>query len=231
MEKKSFTDTSRFEIEVPYMLMDIGEEKEKCLFIYLHGYRQNMNIFRSHMEPLLDLEGYHLFIQGPYPIYDRDRNKRIEEWGRAWYLYDGNQDSFHKSLEHTSVFLDQLFDDRIANESKFSNMTIIGYSMGGYLAGYYALSRTPRVDNLVVIGSRIKTEYFKDKQHNYTELDVLAIHGKDDRSVEGGPQKKSCNQLAKWGANVTYKELDGGHKLQEKYLDEIKKWFLSQKNK
>ena len=103
--------------------------------------------------------------------------------------------------------------------------------MGGYLAGYYALSRAPRVDNLVVIGSRIKTEYFKDKQHNYTELEVLAIHGKDDRSVEGAPQKRSCNQLAKWGANVTYKELNGGHKLQEKYLNEIRKWLLSQKNK
>ncbi|GAA5521191.1 hypothetical protein LQ318_05565 [Aliifodinibius salicampi] len=231
MEEESFTDTTRFEIEVPFMLMDVGKEKDKRLFIYLHGFRQNMNIFRSYMEPLLDLEGYHLFIQGPYPIYDRDRNKRIEEWGRAWYLYDGNQDSFHKSLEHTSAFLDQLIDKRIANESKFSSMTIIGYSMGGYLAGYYTLSRAPRVDNLVVIGSRIKTEYFKDKQHNYTELEVLAIHGKDDRSVEGAPQKRSCNQLAKWGANVTYKELNGGHKLQEKYLNEIRKWLLSQKNK
>lgn len=231
MEKKSFTDTTRFEIEVPYMLMDIGEEKEKRLFIYLHGFRQNMNIFRSYMEPLLDLEGYHLFIQGPYPIYDRDRNKRIEEWGRAWYLYDGNQNSFHKSLEHVSTFLDRLIDGDITSKIKFSDMTIIGYSMGGYLAGYYALSRATRIDNLVVIGSRIKTEYFEDEPYNYNGLDVLAIHGKDDQNVEAGPQKRSCNQLAQWGANVTYKELDGEHTLQEKYLNVIKKWFLSQKNK
>lgn len=231
MEEKLFSNTAPFEIEVPYMLLDTGEEKEKHLFIYLHGFRQNINIFRSHMEPLLDLEGYHLFIQGPYPIYNRDRNKRIEEWGRAWYLYDGNQDAFHKSLEHTSKFLDQLIDDDIKNKIKFTNMTLIGYSMGGYLAGYYALSRATWVANLVVIGSRIKTEYFEDKPYHYTGLDVLAIHGKDDKSVEGAPQKRSCNQLARWGANVTYKELDGGHKLQEKYFFEIKKWFLSQKSK
>lgn len=231
MEEELFTDTARFTIEVPYMLIDIGKEREKRLFVYLHGFKQNMKIFRSHMEPLLDLEGYHLFIQGPYPIYDRDRNKRIEEWGRAWYLYDGNQDSFHKSLEQTSKFLDQLIDDAILNKIEFTNIALVGYSMGGYLAGYYTLSRAPRIDNLVAIGSRIKTEYFEDELCNYAGLDVFAIHGKDDRSVEGAPQKRSCNQLAKWGANVIYKELDGGHKLQEKYLNEIKKWFLSQKSK
>lgn len=229
MEEELFINTAPFEIEVQYMLMDIGDKMEKRLFIYLHGYKQNMKMFRTHMKPLLDLEGYHLFIQGPYPIYDRDRNKRIEDWGRAWYLYDGNQDSFHKSLEHTSKFLDQLIDSDIKNEIKFTNTTLIGYSMGGYLAGYYALSRATQVDNLVVIGSRIKTEYFEAESDNYFGLDVLAIHGKEDRSVEGAPQKMSCNQLAQWGANVTYKELDGGHKLEDKYLNVIKKWFLSKK--
>jgi predicted esterase len=216
-----------FEIEVPYSFIDIGDEKFKPLFIYLHGFRQNIKMFRTRMEPLLDLEGYHLFVQGPYPIYDRSRDKRIEDWGRAWYLYDGNQDSFRNSLELTSTFLDDLIDD-IISKITFTNLAIIGYSMGGYLAGYYALSRSDRVDHLVTIGSRIKTEYFEGQDYNYTGLNVLAVHGKDDRNVEGTPQKRSCNQLAKWGANVTYRELEGAHRLQEKYLEEAKKWIISQ---
>ena len=95
-----FSGKASFKIEVPYKLIETGESGvEKPLLVYLHGFKQNIEQFEELVEELLSLEAYHLFIQGPYPIYDRSRQKQVHEWGRSWYLYDGEQDQFVKSLE------------------------------------------------------------------------------------------------------------------------------------
>ena len=225
MKNSPQTGKTTFTLETPYKLIETGSAHSgKPLIVYLHGFNQNIELFEKLVEPMFDVEGYHLFIQAPYPIYDRSRKKQIEEWGRSWYLYDGEQEQFVKSLESASEFLESEIN-RIIDRVSPSHVTVLGYSMGGYLAGYFGLSRYPKVDELVVIGARIKTEVFLGEPKNYEQLNVLALHGSDDKSVKSEPQEKSCRQLAKWGANVTFKELDWGHKLHEQYLQETKEWL------
>jgi len=120
-----------FNIEVPYKLIDVGEVKEKPVIVYLHGFKQNIEQFEKLVDDLLSVEAYHLFVQGPYPIYDRSREKEVKDWGRAWYLYDGSQDQFVRSLELASEFLQQLIDD-ILKQISATRLAILGYSMGGY---------------------------------------------------------------------------------------------------
>ncbi|WP_445666299.1 alpha/beta hydrolase [Fodinibius sp. AD559] len=216
-----------FNIEVPYKLIETGDSsEEKPVIIYLHGFNQNMEQFEKLVAPMFDLEAHHLFVQGPYPIYDRSRKKKVEDWGRSWYLYDGEQDQFVKSLESASDFLENLMED-ILQQVTVSRLAIFGYSMGGYLAGYFALSRPELVDELIVIGARIKTEVFKDEKVSYDDMNVLALHGTGDKSVKSEPQQKSCKELSEWGANVMFKEMDGSHKLDGKYLRETQKWLAS----
>ncbi|MEL7834290.1 hypothetical protein [Fodinibius sp. Rm-B-1B1-1] len=216
-----------FTVETPYKLIETGSlSSQKPLIVYLHGFNQNIELFEKLVEPMFDVEGYHLFIQAPYPIYDRSREKKVEEWGCSWYLYDGEQEQFVKSLESASEFV-EVEIDRVIKQVSPSRTAVLGYSMGGYLAGYLGLSRYPQVDDLVVVGARIKTEVFAGKPQNYEQLNVLALHGSADRSVKSGPQEKSCRQLAKWGTRVTFKELEKGHKLDEQYLDEAKSWLNS----
>jgi predicted esterase len=100
--------------------------------------------------------------------------------------------------------------------------------MGGYLAGYFALSRWKHVNELVVIGARIKTEVFEERKGSYDHMNVLALHGKRDTSVKSTPQQQSCSQLSEWGANVTFRELEESHALSSLFLNETKKWLLSQ---
>lgn len=116
--------------------------------------------------------------------------------------------------------------DEVSRSVGYSRTALVGYSMGGYLAGYFALSRRKLIDDLVVIGSRIKTEVFEEQSGSYDHLNVLALHGRSDSSVKSKPQRQSCNRLAKWGANVTFKELEEGHRLTPTYLEETKNWFL-----
>lgn len=218
------TGKSSFKIEVPYKLIETGEKGKKPLIVYLHGYNQNIKYFRRKVEELINFNAYHLFIQAPYPIYDREHKRKVPEWGRAWYLYDGDQQQFIKSLELASEFVQEVIDN-ILNHIEVSRLAMIGYSMGGYLAGYFALSRWKHVNELVVIGGRIKTEVFEQRSGNYDHMNVLALHGTRDDSVQSEPQKKSAEQLEKMGAKVTFKELDEGHDLNGSYISETKEWM------
>jgi len=220
------TGKSSFKIEVPYKLIETGEKGKKPLIVYLHGYNQNIKYFRRKVEKLTGLKAYHLFIQAPYPIYDREHKRKVPEWGRAWYLYDGDQQQFIKSLELASEFVQEVVDN-ILNHIEVNRLGMIGYSMGGYLAGYFALSRWKHVNDLVVIGGRIKTEVFEQRSGNYDHMNVLALHGTGDESVKSEPQQKSAEQLKKMGAKVTFKELDEGHDLSAAYISETKEWMKS----
>lgn len=217
-----------FKIEVPYKLLEAGSkgDHKKPLIVYLHGYKQNIKYFKKKMAGLLDLEAYHLFIQAPYPIYDESRKRKVAEWGRAWYLYDGESQQFIKSLELASGFVQEVIDN-ILQHIDVSRLAVVGYSMGGYLAGYFALSRWKHVNDLVVIGGRIKTEVFEDRPGSYEHMNVLALHGSEDRSVESKPQQESAKALGEMGAKVTFKELAEAHELGDAYLSATKEWFIT----
>lgn len=214
-----------FSTEVPYKLFNAGSKEQKPLIVYLHGFKQNISVFRRLVSPLLSINAYHLFVQGPYLIYDQTLEKRLEDWGRAWYLYDGDQPQFVHSLEQSSGLLQHILNT-ILKEIPASRVAVIGYSMGGYLGGYFGLSRYDYIDDLAVIGSRIKTEVFQYSEGSYDHLNVLAVHGNKDKSVQSSPQKQSCATLSNWGANVIFRELEATHRLSDGYLSEVKKWLF-----
>ncbi|MDX1617286.1 MAG: hypothetical protein R3224_00770 [Balneolaceae bacterium] len=226
MEEVLMSGNSTFRLEVPHKLIEIGEKGKKPLIVYLHGFNQNIEMFRKLTDEFRRLEAYHLFIQGPYPLYDRSREKSVDEWGRAWYLYDGSQDRFVRSLETTSEFIQEVIQS-IRPHIRASRLCLFGYSMGGYQAGYFALSRPQLVNELVVVGGRIKTEVFEEKQPGCAHLNVLALHGTEDESVLAGPQRKSVRQLEGWGADVTFKTVEKGHALSSVYNIETIEWLIT----
>ena len=218
-----------FKIEVPYKLIETGKKGvKKPLIVYLHGYGDNLKSFEKRIESLFELNAYHLFIQGPYPLYDFSRKKPVSEWGRAWYLYDGKIKQFVKSLELTSEFIQEVVDNLI-KFIEVSRMCVIGYSMGGYLAGYFALTRWKHVNDLIVINARIKTEIINQNDwQNLKHLDVLALHGIRDDKVDYKLQQKSIDDLQSNKVSSTIEFLDSDHKLDDIFLMKSKNW-LSEK--
>lgn len=97
-----------FKVEVPYKLIETGKRGKKPLIVYLHGRGQNLEMFERLMKPMLELEAYHLFIQGPYA--DSELTGKREKWGYMWYLYNGKQGSFLKSLEYSAEFIQEVID-------------------------------------------------------------------------------------------------------------------------
>lgn len=213
-----------FKVEVPYKLIETGAKGKKPLIVYLHGYNQNIAYFEKKAESMLDLRAQHLFIQAPYPIYNTSRKVKVSQWGRAWYLYDGNQGQFIKSMEVASEFIQGIIDG-LVDVIDISRLCVFGYSMGGYLGGYFALSRWKHVNELIVVGGRIKTEAFKDKLELAKHVSVLALHGKEDTSVYPEPQKESVNLLKEEGYDATFKLLDADHSLKKVFFKEVKSWL------
>lgn len=214
-----------FKIEVPYQLIESGPKAEsKPMIVYLHGFGDNADTFRKDCEKLLDIPAYHLFIQAPYPLYDRSRKKEVSEWGRAWYLYDGNQSQFTRSLELASEFIQEVID-KLLNVIQVNRLCVFGYSMGGYLAGYFALTRWKHVNDLIVIGARIKTEVLHDTWDHVGHLNVLALHGSGDEKVKPGPQQSEIEKMKEAGANAELKILDQNHSFNQAYVTEAVAWL------
>ena len=217
-----------FKIEVPYQLIESGKKGEKKpLILYLHGYNENIKTFQVRCSRFLDIHAYHLFVQGPYPIYDQTGKKTVSNWGRSWYLYDGKRKQFIKSLEITSEFIQEVIDNLI----KFINVSkicVLGYSMGGYQAGFFSLTRWKHVNDVVVVCARIKTEVLKDSDFaNLKHMNILAVHGRNDDKVRFEGQKEAIEQLKSKGLNSELKLLDGNHDFSSKVIEEIVSWMQS----
>ncbi|MCC5915361.1 MAG: alpha/beta fold hydrolase [Balneolaceae bacterium] len=214
-----------FKVEVPYLLTETGEKgAKKPLIIYLHGFGENLKNFREKFSGELPFDAYHLFIQGPYPLYDRSRKKNVSEWGRAWYLYDGNRGQFIKSLELASEFIQEV-TDKLLQMINVSRICVIGYSMGGYVAGYFALTRWKHVNELIVAGARIKTEVVNEQWEHLKHLRVLALHGTKDDSVRFEPQQSEIETFQSHGLNADLKLLDENHSFTKVYIEELTAWL------
>jgi predicted esterase len=216
-----------FKIEVPYKLIETGKKGiNKPLIVYLHGYNQNIKRFENKITDFFQLQAYHLLIQGPYPIYDTGGNRKVPDWGRAWYLYDGNRGQFIKSLEVSAEFIQQVLD-RHLQLINANRICIFGYSMGGYLAGYFALTRWKHINELIVAGCRIKTEVLNNEWDKISHMNVLALHGEKDDSVKAKSQKVEIEKLQKHGVSATFKSINEKHKLTNAFISEANHWLTT----
>ncbi len=224
MSEVLISGRTSFKIEVPYKLIESGKKGKKPLIVYLHGYKQNITLFQKLTTKILNIEAYHLFIQAPYPVYDEKRERKVEEWGRAWYLYDGEQTQFVKSMEISSEFIQEIIDQLIPN-LEVSRICIFGYSMGGYLGGYFALSRWKHVNEAIILSARIKTEVFEGKLEQAKHIRFLAIHGEGDTSVYPGPQQKEIENLKENGIDATFEMINEKHKFTDTFIEKSMEWL------
>lgn len=213
MEVLSSGKTS-FKVEVPYKLFHTGRAVAKPLIVYLHGAGQNMAGFEEKMATFQSLEAYHLFIQGPYAHVNKPEKRG--KWGYSWYLYNGKQGSFVKSLEYTSEFIQGLIDS-LREHLDINRLCIIGYSMGGYQAGYFAFSRWKHVNDVINLAGRYKTESFSASQlERCAHMNIIAVHGQNDAIVDIAGQEEAVAHLQKCGLSAQLFPVAGGHRIGSK---------------
>lgn len=212
-----------FKVEVPYKLIETGPKGEKPMIVYLHGKAQNIPIFERQMKSLLKLNAYHLFIQGPYADFESTAMK--EKWCYSWYLYNGRQGSFIKSMEYTAEFIQEIVD-HVIQFIKVDRLCVLGYSMGGYMAGYFGTSRWKHTNDIIVIGGRIKTELLSHKWNKLKHQNILAVHGENDTWVSPAAQKAEVEKLVEKKIKAEFISINEGHALNSKFVRVSYDWLL-----
>jgi predicted esterase len=130
-----------------------------------------------------------------------------------------------KSLEYTAEFIQEIIDG-VVPFIKVTRLCLIGYSMGGYQAGYFALSRWKHTNELIVIGGRIKTEIVTESGwQNLKHMNVLALHGAEDEQVLPEPQRQSIDILKQNGVSAEFESMEGGHALTSEYWVSAERWL------
>lgn len=211
-----------FKVEVPYQLAETGPKGPKPLIVYLHGRGETLEVFKRRTSALHAIDAYHLYIQGPYA--ELTISKPRERFGYSWYLYNGKQGSFVKSLEYTAEFIQEIIDG-VRPFLNITRLCMLGFSMGGYQAAYFAFTRWKHTNELIVIGGRVKTELLAAKWPRIRHIKVLAVHGELDDIVHPDTQRQQIEILRNKGLDATFSIHPQGHAITPSVLKTVDNWL------
>lgn len=221
------TGKATFKLQVPYKLVRSGENGQKPLIIYLHGYGQGIHDFERKMNAFLELDAYHLFIQGPYPLKLNPKDHKRS--GYSYYIYDEqDESSYIRSIEYTAEFIQEIVD-HILPIIKASRISMLGYSMGAYLAGYWGCTRWKHTNDIIMLNGRLKAELFTSKveeQKVLRHINFVAFNGKNDTIVDPKKQKEMMDYLANHHIKAEFHEVETGHALTESLIHATINWML-----
>lgn len=183
------------------------------VLLALHGFSDDGARLRDRLGGLFPAPYAVLLPDGPYPVEVRAADPpRI---GRAWYQYTGEQAAFREALVVTGAHVERVIAAAAERHPlDLTRIVVLGYSQGGYLGSWLALTRPDRYRGLVSISCRVKVEALDETQLAAARgFPVLVLHGKNDGAVKLAPQEESVARLREAGVDVTLELHDGGHGL------------------
>lgn len=188
--------------------------------VSLHGHGDDAGRMRALLAALRGAPYARLFLDAPHPTVMRDGPRPRE--GRTWYVYTGDQPAFVRALETGTDFVDRALR-RVAREHPIDprRAVLLGYSQGGYLAGFAALRAPRRWRGLVAIACRVKVEALEASLPKARGFPALLIHGRGDRSVLLEPQLRAAETLRGHGVDVEVAIHPGGHGLSSALVPRI----------
>jgi phospholipase/carboxylesterase len=145
--------------------------------------------------------------------------------GQAWYAYDGDQERFRESLARLEPYLEGVLGEVSRHAGvDTARLVVIGYSMGAYVGGYFALRRSPLPVGLALLAGRLKHEFLAPELERAHGLPVLFASGKRDRTLPRERLEEGRRALIAHGARVASIEHEGGHGLSGELVAELRYW-------
>lgn len=120
---------------------EVAPNESDSLFVFLHGYSQDMSFLYNYYNKDCKKLGHHsVFLQAPFPLVGRfpldttpDKKKLLS--GYAWYFYDASTEEYLIPYTTPVSWIKNFLEQQFSNKT---NIVIIGYSQGGYLAPFLA---------------------------------------------------------------------------------------------
>jgi phospholipase/carboxylesterase len=169
--------------------------------------------FAREAVPLAPARASVLLPQGPFAFEVR-RESGPPRQGNGWYVWTGDSDDFRRTLERVEAWLLGVIDAEVASAGLDPRrVALVGFSQGGYLAGFVGVRHAARVRGLVVAAGRVKDEFLADAAPAAAAagLRVLDVHGERDEAVRPEPCRASLERLAAHGVATEFRTYDAGH--------------------
>lgn len=193
--------TLRSQVRVP------RAEHGAPLVIALHGWGMTERSFERWLRPGIDAARASWWVpRGILPCEVRSR-----KIGYAWYVFDGDQGALRASMDEAASYLAGLAAAArraLAPQS----IALLGFSQGGYLASYLALSRPDLFSALVCCCGRPKAEFVADLGAA-RGVRVLVQTGAEDASVPPELVAKGVAPLREAGLAVEERSYPAGHRI------------------
>ncbi|MCE9637448.1 MAG: dienelactone hydrolase family protein [Planctomycetes bacterium] len=192
-------------------------DADGSVVVALHGMGQSAAHFERDAAPLVPPGATLILPQGPYPFEMRSKDTTRREpprQGNAWYVWTGDSGAFVRSLADVASWLLAVIDSEIASEGLDGRRAaLVGFSQGGYLAGFVGVRNAARFRALVVASGRMKDEILADAAPAAAAagLRVLDVHGEKDEAVRPEPCRASAERLAALGLPLEFRTYDAGH--------------------
>lgn len=201
-----------FTHEVPVELHRPDDGGDGSLVVALHGMGMSAGSFAKDVLPCVPERASVLIPQAPLPFEMRGP-KGIRQ-GNGWYVYTGETEAFLASMRLAETWLLRQIDFVVVDHGyDVKRVSLLGFSQGGYLAGWMGVRQAARFQRLVVAAARIKHEVLEDDavRAATTSMRVLQVHGETDESVGAAASKTSCDALAAWGLPSEFRTYAVGH--------------------
>lgn len=194
-------------------IQTLGPESSDQLFLLLHGFGEDGQKMLKRLKGYLPSSSLLLAPNGPYPL--PQKTEEGIHLGYAWYFYDSIKKRYYIDYELPASFLEGLIK-AIGWEKK--ELTIIGYSQGGYLAPFAGL-KMPKCKQVITVNANYKYDMY-DYPINF-QFDGL--NGMKDEMVDPHTAKESFQKLIEKGVRGSFYEFpEEGHRFSKTFLKKIK---------
>jgi len=206
-------------------LFDPGTGSPVPLLVALHGQGMSADTFRRVLRHLPPTGHARLFPEGPHPFEVREGG--AIRAGHAWYIFLGDQGAFRGELERTEAHLLAVIDRIEASEGPFDRgrSVLLGFSQGGYLAGFVGARHPERFAGVVIAAARLKHEFLTTELARGGLPRFLLLHSPEDAAIPYARAEESRDRLAAAGARVELRPHSGGHRLPPGALAELARWI------
>ena len=158
------------------------------------------------------------------------RNRAGTREGHSWYIYTGDQPRFRESLIQSESHLLEIVD-AVQRESGISaeKTVLLGFSQGGYLAGFVSCRHPHRFGNCVIASARLKYEFLTEEISSGHLPSMLFLHDDQDSLTRPEPVKESVKILHQVKAAAEVIWHSDGHRLGDGSIAALEQWLEQKK--
>ncbi|NNF05962.1 MAG: hypothetical protein HKN21_04320 [Candidatus Eisenbacteria bacterium] len=209
---------------MPLHISAIPKDPEAPLILFCHGMGETPEIFLKHWPKLTSLPVHLVAPAGPFPFEKRRPDKIVI--GHAWYLYDGGEELFRRTVSDSAAWLrEALLQAEATHDLKPRFRCLLGYSQGAYFGYTMALSNPDLFTHVIGAAGRVKESFLPEVRKGTPLASVLVLHGDEDAAVPPLSARNSKDALEGRGHPVTLETLPAGHRLTPAFDESATRWI------